>query len=47
MSPDWGRPYMPFRISTYTILSGFAFSRRLYIVMISSGMSHSFSLRYS
>ena len=43
----WGRPYTPFRISTYKLPSVVAFSYRLYSFMISSEMSHSFILRYS
>ena len=47
MGPAWGRPYMPFRISAYTLPSVFPFSCRLYSFMIPSVMSHNFSLRYS
>ena len=47
ISTAWGRPCMPFRISMYTMPSVVAFSFRLYSYMVSSGMLHNFSLRYS
>ena len=47
MSHVWGRPYIPFRVSTYTLPSVVSFLCRLYCLMTSSEMSHYFRLIYS
>ena len=47
ISPDWGRPYMFFFISMYTLPFCVVLSQILYSCMILSVMSYSFSLIYS